>query len=180
MEAQISNEKSNRDLLTQWNAVDRIKKNNSSDYEWLAGFILLFFIALELVPVLLKWSLGKSEYNYYIIARDQVNAQKIISVANLFIDIMKDDPSNALKVPDEITDLFHYNMEDEAMAPEHGTISRPPEPPSQPETKNTEPEPSMAKPEGEERSIDTPPELEDDIDAAQMPPPGTTRINPKH
>ena len=180
LEAQIATEKSNRDLLTQWNAIDRIKKTSSSDYERLAFFILFFFIALELVPVLLKWSLGKSEYNYYIIARDQVNAQKIISVANLFIDIMKDDPRNALKVPDEITDLFHYNMEDEAMAPEHGTISRPPEPPSQPEAKNKVPEPPMAKPEGAERSIDTPPELKGDIDAAQTPPAGTTRINPEH
>jgi len=110
----VEKEGSAQDLLTKWNAVDSIKWQPGSDYETISRFIFAFFMALELVPLILKYSLGKSEYNYYIMARDQLNAQKMISVTNLYIKAMQQDEGNVLKVPDEITDFFHQNMEDEA------------------------------------------------------------------
>lgn len=130
IEGQVEVESQNRDLLTQWQAIDRIKRNKSSDYETISVFIFLFFMGLELVPLVLKYSLGKSEYNYYMMARDQLNAQKIISVTNLYLKAMQEDQVNAFKVPDEITDWFHHVMEDEASPPIKGHYPEPPPNPS--------------------------------------------------
>lgn len=102
------------DFLTKWEALDRIKKSSSSDYSILSYFIFVFFMLLELVPMGLKWSLGKTEYHYYIEARTNLGNQKIISIANVFLAAMQENQQNALNLPTEITDIIAAHMEDEA------------------------------------------------------------------
>jgi hypothetical protein len=85
-----------------------------ASYYIVSLFVMAFFFALEMVPALLKMALGKSEYNYYLEARQNLNSQKIVSIANLYIQEMQRDPVNALRAPAEITEWMHASMEDEA------------------------------------------------------------------
>lgn len=103
------------DFLTKWEALDRIKKASTSDYQVMSVFVFLFFMMLEMVPLGLKWSLGKTEYHYYLEARENLNNQKIISISNLFMEAMQRDPKAVLDlVPLEITDIIAAAMEDES------------------------------------------------------------------
>lgn len=102
------------DFLTKWEALERIKADSGSDYWMLSGFIMLFFMLLELVPMALKWSLGKTEYHYYIESRTNLTNQKIISITNAFLAAMQENPQHALNLPAEITDIIAAHMEDEA------------------------------------------------------------------
>jgi hypothetical protein len=103
------------DFLTKWEALDRIKNQPNSDYPVLANFLLAFFMLLEMVPLALKWSLGKTEYHYYLDARTHLNNQKIISLSNLFMQAMQRDPQVVLDlIPLEVTDIIAAHMEDEA------------------------------------------------------------------
>lgn len=114
LEQQIIHQKaSSYDLLTKWQASERLKKEEGASYLIISWFVIAFFFALEMVPALLKFALGKSEYNYYLEARQNINSQKIVSIANLYIDAMQRDPQNALQTPTEITDWMHASMEDE-------------------------------------------------------------------
>lgn len=104
------------DFLHKWEAVERIKADPKSDYETISWFLLGFFILLELVPLGLKLSLGKSEYNLYIESRTHLNKQKIVAINNVFISAMQRDPMLALEIlPMEITDLMAAHMEDESL-----------------------------------------------------------------
>ena len=110
------------DFLTKWEALGRIKAGPKIDYEVLSWFVFGFFLLLELVPLALKWSLGKTEYNYYIEARTNLNKQKIIAFNNIFMEAMQRDPMLALEIlPLEITDLIAAHMEDEAL----GSVNAP-------------------------------------------------------
>ena len=104
------------DFLSKWEALGRIKADPKIDYEVLSWFVFAFFMLLELVPLALKLSLGKTEYNYYIEARSNLNKQKIIAFNNFFIEAMRRDPMNAARMPREITDLIAQQMEDEPLA----------------------------------------------------------------
>ena len=105
------------DFLTKWEALERIKKASGSDYWMLSGFIMVFFMLLELVPMALKWSLGKTEYHYYIESRTNLTNQKIIAITNAFLSAMQENPQNALNLPAEITDIIAAHMEDESSEP---------------------------------------------------------------
>lgn len=108
--------KNSYDFLSKWEAMNRIKADPKMDYEILSWFVFGFFMLLELVPMALKWSLGKTEYHYYIEARSNLNNQKIIAVNNVFMDLMQHDPRAVLEVlPLEITDLIAAVMEDESL-----------------------------------------------------------------
>ena len=110
------------DFLSKWEALGRIKADPKIDYEVLSWFVFGFFLLLELVPLALKWSLGKTEYNYYIEARTNLNKQKIIAFNNIFMEAMQRDPMLALEIlPLEITDLIAAHMEDEAL----GSVNAP-------------------------------------------------------
>lgn len=103
------------DFLTKWEALGRIKKASEYDYDIMSAFMFLFFMMLEMVPLGLKWSLGKTEYHYYLEARENINNQKIISIHNLFMQAMQRDPQAVLDlVPLEITDIIAAAIEDEA------------------------------------------------------------------
>ncbi len=117
LQAQVDSARaSSFDLLTKWEAMGRIKEDVGSSYHIISSFILIFFILLELVPVGLKWSLGKTEYHYYIQARTEVNNTKIVSIANVFIAQMEANPENALKtVPIEVSDIIARVLEDESV-----------------------------------------------------------------
>lgn len=108
--------KDSYDFLSKWEALGRIKRDPAVDYEVLSWFVFGFFILLELVPLGLKWSLGKAEYNYYIETRANLNKQKIIALNNVFMELMQRDPGAVLDfAPMEITDLIAAVMEDELM-----------------------------------------------------------------
>ena len=104
------------DFLSKWEALGRIKADPKIDYEILSIFVFGFFLLLELVPLALKLSLGKTEYHYYIEARTNLNKQKIIAFNNFFIEAMRRDPMSAARMPREITDLIAQQMEDEPLA----------------------------------------------------------------
>ena len=105
------------DFLYKTEALDRIAEEVGSSYQFLSIFIFVFFLLLETVPVFLKWALGKTEYHYYIEARTQLNNQKIVSWANLYLKWMQDnggDRKALEQVPNEVTDTIASVMEDEA------------------------------------------------------------------
>ncbi len=105
------------DFLTKWEALGRIKKQSGPEYLVMSSFLLIFFMLLELVPLMLKWSIGKTEYHYYLESRANLNNQKIISLTNLFIEAMQKDKHAVLEmIPLEITDLIAMHIEDEAHA----------------------------------------------------------------
>ena len=108
------------DFLYKAEALDRIADEMGWSYYILAHFIFSFFFALEIVPLILKLALGKTEYHYYIEARTQINNQKIVSWANLYLKWMQENEENreALeRVPNEVTDTIADVMEDESTAP---------------------------------------------------------------
>jgi hypothetical protein len=114
LENRIENEKSNAyDILFKDQALNRITENDPSA-RLISNFLLLFFMLLEMVPLALKWSLGSTEYHYYIEARNNLNKQKIVSITNLYMDMMQADPRTVLEVPLEITDKIAALMEDES------------------------------------------------------------------
>lgn len=120
LQADIEHERNvSYDFLTKWEALGRIKRAAGPDYVVMSWFLLLFFMLLELVPVFLKWSLGKTEYHYYIDARTSLNNQKIVALHNLFVNAMRRDPQVALEVPPEVTDIMAAHMEDEARQVSH-------------------------------------------------------------
>lgn len=104
------------DFLYKAEALDRIAEEVGPSYQYLSWFVFVFFFMLEIVPLSLKLSLGKTEYHYYIDARTQINNQKIVSIANLYIAQMQEDDQQALEVPTEVTDIIAANMEDESTA----------------------------------------------------------------
>jgi hypothetical protein len=111
--------RNSQDLMTKWQASDRIKrdseKSGDTSYGVITGFVIAFFFFLEMMPVLIKFSLGKSEYQYYLEARQNINSQKIVSITNFYMQAMQDmdAPLNVLKVPAEVTEWMHASMEDE-------------------------------------------------------------------
>ena len=108
------------DFLYKAEALDRIADEMGWSYYILAHFIFAFFFALEIVPLILKSALGKTEYHYYIEARTQINNQKIVSWANLYLKWMQENEENreALeRVPNEVTDTIADVMEDESTGP---------------------------------------------------------------
>ncbi len=107
------------DILYKIEALDRITAANTSAL-MVSWFLLGFFLLLEMVPLALKWSIGHTEYHYYINARNNINKQKIVSIANIFIQMMQDDPEQVFNgVPREITDFIAYMLEDESVDLDH-------------------------------------------------------------
>lgn len=104
------------DFLYKTQALERIKAEMGTSYHILAWFIFGFFFALEIVPLGMKLAQGKSEYHWYIEARTQINNQKIVSLANLYVATMQEDDEMALEVPEEVTDIIAAVMEDESTA----------------------------------------------------------------
>lgn len=105
------------DFLSYWQGQDRVMKKDQSGARVLSVFIFCFFLALELVPVGLKYSLGTSEYHQYLEARNRLNLQKIASVTNMMLEAMQNAESleDILRMPPELSDLLAYLMEDSAL-----------------------------------------------------------------
>lgn len=112
------------DLLTKWEASHRLA-NRVEGAEFLQNFLIVFFLCVELIPLVMKWSLGKSEYSYYLDARNTINIQKIISITNYYMGAMQTgDPDVLKKIPAEVSDIIQYMMEDESNRPEADKQSR--------------------------------------------------------
>jgi hypothetical protein len=104
------------DLMTKWEALERLKAAPDSNFAVLAWFILGFFMLLELVPLSLKATLGKTEYHYYLESRALLNNQKIVGVTNEYLRRMQEDPAIIETMPRELTDIIARLIEDEATA----------------------------------------------------------------
>ena len=102
------------DFLYKIEALDRIAKEVGPSYTYLSWFLLVFFAALELVPMALKLSLGMTEYHYYIEARTALNNQKIVSLTNWYLTRMQENDQAVMDVPIEVTDMIAHAMEDES------------------------------------------------------------------
>jgi len=114
LEEKIENQRNRAyDILFKHEALTRITSTdqNANMISW---FLLIFFLLLELVPLALKWSMGFSEYHYYIEARNRINKQKIVSITNLYMHEMQQDDKNVFTVPLELTDLIALMLEDES------------------------------------------------------------------
>ncbi len=115
-EAEAANPPS--DLLTKWEASGRLGKKVEGA-TFIQTFLVLFFLGVELIPMVMKLTLGKSEYSYYLDARNTINIQKIISITNYYMGAMQTgDPDVLKKIPAEVSDIIQYMMEDEANRPE--------------------------------------------------------------
>ena len=104
------------DFLYKMEALDRIGEEVGWSYQFISYFLFMFFLALEIVPLILKATLGKTEYHYYIEARTQINNQKIVSWANLYLRWMQEHEADrdALDRVPEVTDKIAEVIEDEA------------------------------------------------------------------
>lgn len=103
------------DILSKWVALKRIKEDLGPEYDVMSYFVLIFFMLLEMVPLGLKLSLGKTEYQYYLEARTQLNNQKIIGIANYYLHRMDEQEDAVIReVPAEITDMMAWHIEDES------------------------------------------------------------------
>lgn len=104
------------DFLYKMEALDRIGEEVGLSYQFISYFLFMFFLALEIVPLILKWTLGKTEYHYYIEARTQINNQKIVSWANLYLRWMQEHEADrdALERVPEVTDKIAEVIEDES------------------------------------------------------------------
>lgn len=116
LEQQMAANRGHEDLMTKWEALERLKKQPGSNFAVLSYFIMFFFMLLELVPLSLKMTLGKTEYHYYLEARTALNNQKIVGIANYYLDQMITNPANTENMPTEITDIIARHLEDEQMA----------------------------------------------------------------
>jgi hypothetical protein len=116
LEARMDANRGHVDLMTKWEALERLKAMPDSNFAVLSWFILGFFMLLELVPLSLKATLGKTEYHYYLESRALLNNQKIVGVTNEYLRRMQEDPSIIEKMPRELTDIIARLMEDEATA----------------------------------------------------------------
>jgi len=116
LQKEIDDEKQHSyDFLSKWEALERIKEQSGREYKILSYFMITFFMLLELIPLMLKLSIGKTEYHYYLESRNNLNNQKIISLTNLFIEAMQANRFAVLEmIPVEITDLIAAHIEDEA------------------------------------------------------------------
>lgn len=112
------------DLLTKWEASGRLGKKveGAAVLQW---FLVAFFLCVELIPMVMKLALGKSEYSYYLNARNTINIQKIISITNYYMGAMQTGDPDVLKtIPAEVSDIIQYMMEDEANRPEFDKRAR--------------------------------------------------------
>lgn len=116
--AEVDKQKSEAfDFLSYWQAQDRVMKKDQSGARVLSYFLFCFFLALELVPVGLKYALGTSEYHQYLEARNRLNLQKLASVTNMLLEAIQDARSleDIMRMPPELSDLLCYLMEDSTM-----------------------------------------------------------------
>lgn len=126
IETQMEANRGHQDLMTKWEALERLKAEPGSKFDILAMFITGFFMLLELVPLSLKATLGKTEYHYYLESRSALNHTKIVGLTNYYLDMMLRNPDGIKDMPTEITDIIARHMEDEAMAgPEYDDRSNP-------------------------------------------------------
>ena len=126
LEQQMQNNRGHQDLMTKWEALERLKKDPESNFAVLSWFIMAFFMMLELVPLSLKSTLGKTEYHYYLESRAALNNLKIVGLTNYYLDMMISNPEGIEAMPTEITDIIARHMEDEAMAgPEYYDTGNP-------------------------------------------------------
>lgn len=125
LEKEIAVGKRSNDLLTQFIALEEIKK----EYQEAATFgmfLMLFFIMFEVFPVVTKMFLPYSEYNAYLDARRRLNINKIIGISNQANAVIQKEienvgESNSVEDLDrlrvelsktEITDIFEEILED--------------------------------------------------------------------
>lgn len=115
LRSEIAKQKAeSNDFLSYWQAQERVFKKDQSGARYLSGFLFVFFLALELVPVFLKYALGTSEYHQYLEARSRLNIQKINTVTNMLLQDIQNAESleDVMALPSELTDLISYLMED--------------------------------------------------------------------
>lgn len=98
------------DFLSKAEALERLTKASAMAF-WLSWILRLFFIALELMPTLIKLSLKYNEYHAYLAARRNMNVQKIHAYARLVMGEIEEDPRGAL-ARSEFTNEIERAMED--------------------------------------------------------------------
>ncbi|QSZ42191.1 DUF4407 domain-containing protein [Sulfurimonas aquatica] len=122
---EIATNKKSNDLLTQFIALEEIKKEHEEAATF-GMFLMLFFIMFEVFPVVTKMFLPYSEYNAYLDARRKLNINKIVGISNKANDIIQKEIEMAegnnsiedlerLRIElsrTEITDIFEDILED--------------------------------------------------------------------
>ena len=125
LESEVAREKLSHDLLTQFRALEEIKKE-FPEAATFGLFLSLFFIMFEVFPVVTKMFLPYSEYNAYLDARRRLNINKIIALSNHANSVVQsvisdvDNPNRMESLEDireqlaktEITDIFEDVLED--------------------------------------------------------------------
>lgn len=103
-------EKSGNDFLTRAVALEELTQESSMAFV-VSWILRIFFVMLELFPVVIKLSLPYNEYHAYLRSRRAMNVNRQHVITNAAIKKMKDDPEYA-KNAGEITDVVGISMED--------------------------------------------------------------------
>jgi hypothetical protein len=104
------------DLLSQAVALHSIYKSEAgADAKTIGWFMRIFFVLLELFPVLIKLTMPYTEYHAYLEARMRMNVTKIIEAVNHHIRYLKNNPKAITLEQVEITDLIGDVLEDRAV-----------------------------------------------------------------
>lgn len=121
LRTEIAHEKNAHDLLTQMEALYKVRENSSTaaTMGWILTLFLVFF---ELFPALTKLFVAPNEYHAYLDARRRVQRNKIFALSSRYDGIMQEeiqDISSAseiknknLLVHEELTDFLEEIMED--------------------------------------------------------------------
>ncbi len=99
-----------RDLLSRFEALGKVEEDSFSALI-LSWTLRIFFVILELFPVIIKFFLPYNEYQAYLNARRSINIQKAHCYGNYAMDEIQKDPYGSLKRR-EFTDDLEDGYED--------------------------------------------------------------------
>lgn len=104
------------DPLSRLLALNEIGKKHpaASVLSWM---LRLFFVTLELMPVLLKMLSPKTEYQFYVDGRRALNEAKINLPINQVITRMQAHPESAWREYRQVLDLIEHGIEDRCTVP---------------------------------------------------------------
>lgn len=102
--------KSGKDFLTRANVLHQLTQESTMAF-WVSWLLRIFFVMLELFPVIIKLSLPYNEYHAYLRSRRALNVNRQHVITNDYNRKIKENPGLARNAG-EITDVLEMAMED--------------------------------------------------------------------
>lgn len=111
------------DFLSKMEALEQITAQSSSAMV-MTWVLRIFFVLLELFPVLLKYFMKYNEYQAYLACRLEMNKQKCHAYTNVALDIIANNPLAAVTMTD-FTDAMASAIEDSETNPAQVRVAPP-------------------------------------------------------